>query len=287
MRALAISAAALTGCSGGGGGGAPAPQPPSTLRGDLLFGYYGSVDETIPEVAGHVNLAWVMGWGSHGSWLANVAAQLTQARQHGIRGVVLHIPQAYNRGGTAESDVRYVFQSLLVQGLLDNIVALYPIDEPDGAHKSDAEVMAANAMLRRVMAEFQSLHDTKLAVIYSAGDARPGIASYDWIGFDDYNRGCDALGSGFAALKARTRPDQRLMVVPGGADPWATDPACFYATAQLDPQVVAIVPFIWFDDWEDITKASGPRGIRSNGMAKVYCMTGRRTITADPKADCA
>jgi hypothetical protein len=289
MRALAVSSLALAGCGGGGSSTPPSPQqPPAALRTDLLFGYYGAVDQTIPEVAGHVNLAWVMGWGSHGAWLENVTAQLVQARQNGIRAVILHVPQAYNRGGTAESDVRYVFQSLLVQGLLDNIVALYPIDEPDVAHRSDAEVTAANVMLRRVMADFPSLHDTKLAVIYSAGNDRPGIASYDWVGFDDYNKRCDALGDGYTALKARLRPEQRLIVVPGGADPWDQDPSCFFARAQVDQQVIAIVPFIWFDDWEDVTNAGGgPRGIRSNGMANVYCITGRRTVTADPRADCA
>src|SRR5437870_5698906 len=167
MRALAVSGLALAGC---GGGSAPSPtQPPSALRTDLLFGYYGAADETIPEVADHVNLAWVMGWGTHGSWLANVSRQLVQARQHGIKAVVLGIPQAYNPGGTAEADVRYVLQSLAVQGLLENVVALYPIDEPDGAHKSDATVTAVNTMLRRVMAEFPPLANTKLAVIYTAG----------------------------------------------------------------------------------------------------------------------
>jgi hypothetical protein len=284
MRALAISAVALGGC-GGGGSSTPAPQPPSALRTDLLFGYYGAVNETIPEVAGHVNLAWVMGWGSNGAWLENVATQLTQARQHGIRHIVLGIPQAYN--ASAESDVRYVFESLVVRGLLDDIVALYPIDEPDGAHKSDAQVTAANATLRRVMASFPQLEQTKLAVIYTAGNQRPGIASYDWVGFDDYDRGCIALDNGYPALKAQLRPDQRLMIVPGGADPWRQDPACFFAKAQLDQQVIAIVPFIWFDNWEDITKAGGTKGIRSNGMANVYCIAGRRTITGDPRADCA
>lgn len=268
---LAYIALALT-VACGGGGSAGAAAMPSAGR-TVLFGYYGGVNSTIPEIADHASLAWVMGWNPTGGWMENTALQLAQARNRNLPSV-LGIPQAY--GPDAEDSVRLVFQSLSVQGLLTGIAALYPIDEPDVNGKSNAEVLAANAMLRRVMADFPALRDTKLSVIYGAGSNRPGIASYDWVGMDAYGEGCGVLAASYASLKAILRPGQRLMVVPGGADPWKQHPGCFLARAQEDPQVVAVVSFIWFDSWDDITKPDGAKGIRSNGMAPIYTEAGKR-----------
>lgn len=256
------------------GGGSSTPSAPLAPGRPVLFGYYGAVNSTLPEVSGHATLAWVMGWNGTGSWLDNASAQLAQARQLGFRSIVLGLPQAYD--ANAPEALREALSVLSAQGLLDGITAVYPIDEPDLNGKSDAEVTRANAAVRAAMAEFPQLALTKIAVIYSAGGQRPGVASYDWIGFDDYDSGCAALSGAYEDMKRRLRADQQILVVPGGADPWRQDPSCFVARAQQDPQVVAVVAFLWFDDSSDITRAgSGPAGIRSNGMAQAYLEAGR------------
>lgn len=264
--ALTIIFLLLSGC---GGTATPAPNGRA-----FLFGYYGGVNTTLPEVAGHASLAWVMGWNPSGSWEQNTATQLAQARQAGFQAIVLGLPQAY--APDAEAALAAALGGLHVQGLLENITAVYPIDEPDVNGKSEAQVVAANAAVRRAMAQYPQMRDTKLAVIYGVGSNRPGISTYDWIGFDDYGQGCDALDDDYKALKALLRVDQRLMVVPGGAAPWNQSPGCFLAKAQQDAQVVAVVAFLWIDAWNDITRPGvGSKGIRSNGMAGEYIEAGR------------
>lgn len=279
MHVLALRAAYLVpllfwlvGCGGSGGAGPSSSgpiTPPSVLRTDLLVGYYGDCDSCALETGDHTNLYWVWGWGTSPFWLTNAMAHLQQARGAGITRVVLGLPQAY--GPNAEGEVRFALTRLNDAGLLADVVALYPIDEPDLYGKSDDEVRATNVMLRRVAGEFPALAGVRLAVIYAGANDFPGVSSYDWVGFDDYGAGCAVLGAPYGALKAALRPDQRIMLVPGGADPWRQDPACFAARAHADPQVVAVVPFIWFDN---AAAGVGP-GIRSNPTRPLYCQMGR------------
>lgn len=266
----AASAALFLAISCGGGGSNSSSgtiTPAAPQRTDLLFGYYGDCPTCAMETVDHSNLYWASNW----SGLAVTEQSLFAARAAGFTHVVLAVP-AYT--GSPEADTRFYLTSLQRDGYLVNIAALYPQDEPDQANLSDDQVNATNAMLRRVIADYPELAATKLAVIYSASQAFPGIASYDWVGFDDYVSGCGALKSGYDAMKARLRLDQRILVVPGGADPWRQDPACFLEKANADSQVIAVIGFIWFDNWNGGTGV----GIRSNPTRKLYCEAGRAVI---------
>jgi len=259
----------LLDCGGGGDGPVASGviQPAAPARTDLLFGYYGDCPTCALETADHSNLYWAANWAGFPATLQS----LFNARAAGFRNIVLAVP-AYE--SNAELEVRFYLTSLKQAGYLVNIAALYPIDEPDVHGKTEDQVLATNAMLRRVMADYPELAATRLAVIYGANSTFPGVASYDWVGFDDYSHGCSALGAPYAAMKGRLRADQRILVVPGGADPWRQDPACFIARANADPQVVAVVAFIWFDSWGGTLNL----GIRSNPTKKLYCEAGRRIV---------
>ena len=265
IRRLGAALAALLLCTCG-------VQPtPNEVRPGLFFGYYGDCVTCAMETRDHVNLYWASGFDS----LPTTMQELFNARAAGIPSVVLAVP-AYT--GNPEGDVRFFLTSLQAAGYLENIVALYPIDEPDGAGKTDAQVRATNAMLRRVMADYPELAAAKLAVIYTNGRKWPGIDTYDWVGFDDYDAGCGALSSTtYADMKARLRPDQRILILPGGADPWRQDPGCFLAQANADAQVIAVVPFIWFDNYNH----AGAAGIRSNPTRGLYCSAGKK-VTGIP-----
>lgn len=261
----------LIGCGGGGGGGGGA-EPPVTPSGParpgILFGYYGDMDGQVRETADHVDYLWTFGWTRDGT--GSRAGRIAEARSQGITKVVLGIEEAYLPDG--EARVRATLSELRAQGLLAGVIALYPIDEPEGRGKSADEVRAVNAMLRRVMADYPELAQTKLAVIYTGGRRWPGIETYDWVGFDDYNRGSAVLSNDqWDDLKRRLRPDQGILLVPGGSDPWRQDPLPFVSKALLDPQVVGIVGFIWFDDADRGVGA----GIRSNPTRAAYCGAGR------------
>lgn len=267
--AVALLLALLLGACGGGGGGVRPDPPPSPQRTDLLMGYYGGCPTCATETKDHANLYMTRPWGPGGPiWLDETMPQLQAARDNGQR-VMLGLPGTYDPGGVAS--VTAAFQAIKAAGLAGIIVSIYPIDEPDVNGKSDAEVTAMNATLRGLMTDVGMT--AAIAVIYGcATGKRPGLASYDWIGCDDYGRGCGTAPD--ASLKAALRPDQRLMLIPGGANPWRQDPACFLNAANADPQVVAIMPFLWVD-WEQ-------PGVRDNGMREVYCETGRKIRGLDP-----
>src|SRR6185437_9942435 len=104
-------------------------------------------------------------------------------------------------------------------------ILVYPQDEPDESVKTDGsaildeDMTAVNVALRAAMVPIPELAHAKLGVIYNCSSGLfPGIATFDWIGCDDYNAGCRAaatVGGGSFPLS----PGQRIMVVPGGADP--------------------------------------------------------------------
>jgi hypothetical protein len=277
--AIAALVFLLSNC--GGGGGNPVSgviTPAAPLRADLLFGYYGGCPTCALEQGGHVNLYWA----GNLYGLPATMEELFQARAAGIQNIVLAVP-AYSPN--AELEVRFYLKRLQEAGLLVNIRALYPLDEPDlpDHAKSAEEIRATNAMLRRVVADFPELAGVKLAVIYAptrVNGTWPGVETYDWVGFDDYDNRERIFTIGeYDALKRVLRDDQRILLVPGGAVPWVQDPAAFLAKAESDLQVIAIVAFIW----QDLTTP----GIRSTGVRRLYCEAGK-TITnpAAPPTGC-
>lgn len=228
------------------------------------MGYYGGCPSCSLETQDHANLYMTRPWGPTG-WLIEIMPQLQQAHGNGQK-VILGLPGLYDPMGL--EDTAHAITKLHEAGLLSDVVAWYPIDEPDVNGKSDAEVLAMNTALRDLAKELGV--NPALAVIYGCTTGkRPGLSSYDWIGCDDYGAGCDvANGSRFAALKGQLRPDQRLLLVPGGADPWRQDPACFATKANADPQVVGILAFLWVD-------RDDAKGIGTNGMRQAYCRVGK------------
>lgn len=251
-------------------------KPPvvSQARSDLLYFYYGDT-AAIAEAYDHVNAVMVWGWGEK-DWLSNVEDRLTEAREHNLK-VILGLPQSY--GDTAPDALRVVFSYLQSRGLLSNVVALYPADEPD-LDKTDEQVRKVNAMIRGVAAEFPELAHVKLAVTYTSRGQWQGLETYDWIGFDDYTKGDAVLwNETWIDLKARLRPEQRIILVPGGACNWKNRPDAFLAVAQTDPQVIAVMPFLWIDtDPPDPTV-----GIRSCTETRAaYIDAGTRVINRRP-----
>jgi hypothetical protein len=258
----------LAGCGGGGGSSSAPAIPGNPVPVTRYFGYFGSDDKSLAETVDHVNLFFAADWNDH----LELPTQLNEARAHGVK-VVLHVERYIYVGGRYIGSVEAV-KALLDQisklGQLDLIVALYPIDEPDMQAVPVDFVLKANSDLRALFADYPGLGGTALAVIY--GDhGTPGIDSYDWIGKDHY-------GSGVITLPVT--PSQRVLIVPGGADPWREDPSAFINYVDGHPEVVAVLAFTWIDNYA----FSGYRGIRSNGLAPVYCSAAKK-LTG--KGNCA
>lgn len=242
----------VAGCGGGVGGvpGSALPIPNSGIRNPqpasaLTYAYYGSVPGMIEQVVDHVTAVMVP------PWTADQAPYFRAAHAAGLKIIwyPMPAPDWYQQAVYLDS-----------LGLLTNIAAIYPCDEPD------INVCPDPAEMRRLQALFPALSAAKLAVIYSASGRFPSIEVYDWVGVDDYGAGVSILATKVADLRTRLRPDQKLILVPGGADPWRTPPLPFFNAALADDRVAMVMPFVWFDR----TGPDGGAGINRNGLADQY-----------------
>lgn len=280
MRTAAalLLAALLAACSGSGPSSSGTITPAPSLRQDLLFGYYGGCATFALEQADHANLYWATGWCGSSTWHLAMAEELTLARGAGFRHIVLALPVGLVWQPNARAELHFQLSRLDQAGLLAgwDTIMVYPQDEPDileNGPRSNEEVLAMLRWLREELAAFPALSRAPVGVFYACSTGRrPGLAGFDWVGCDDYDRGCSVLEGGVRELAQALRPDQRLMLIPGGVDPWRQDPACFEARAHADPQVVALVPFLW----QDYAAAGLGPGIRSNPTRRLYCEAGRK-----------
>ncbi len=243
---LACLILSTIGCGGGGSpGGEGNPPAPTTNRKDLLFGYYGPASPE--EVADHVNIVWL--------WEDQVATAM-RAKAAGITHLVL--PVCWRCGA---DNLRFMFTGMRNASVLGNVVALYPEDEP--GNMPEAEIAAMVTLVRSVAAEYAEIAQVPVWAIFAANAPLTGSHLFDAIGVDNYGCSCVPVPPLVAG--------QRLILVPGGANPWREGVEPFIRAANLDSRVVAIIPFLW----QYPIPAQG-LGIRDNGLAPIYREAGIR-----------
>jgi hypothetical protein len=273
-----------------------------------LYGYFGAANYTpgpvaIAEIADHCNLGVLGAWGCNSGdplmlarWhieqmMAGIAVGITKYAC--IIDVLVYTLPKFSTNPVADSNLWTYLTALRSAGVLNNVVALYPIDEPNGIIDEGA-VLFTNNLIRRALHEI-GRGDVALAVCYGGLERPtwwqrfltrwlhrgnwldkamplPGLADYDIVGGDAYELGAEILPQ-YDRLLARLRPEQRVMLVPGGCDPWRQDPGPFVAWARANAdRVFAICPFTWFD-------CDGRAGIRNNGMAEAYRAAGKLAVS--------
>lgn len=266
----------LWGCGKGESRPSPPPQPsppgesqpivPS--RKGLFYGYWYADEKQPEETVDHCNIIHIPFGGIKGLDLLRVA------KNAGFTNAVISMDmcgfelkedktRVYYGDAVTKYHTESYLQALKDAGLLDMIIGMYTVDEPERQSDVPAEDLAAFcAVLRIVSAEFGVFPN--LCVIYGDGRDYRAIDSHDWIGRDAYGEGDDALGEPLEDLMQRLRPDQKAILVPGGADPWRTNPHNWYTKAQESARVIWLCPFDWagYDEQEN--------GIRTNGMAEAY-----------------
>jgi hypothetical protein len=184
----------------------------------------------------------------------------------------------YKTDGTFNPDMmpilKQLFDKLNQLNLLGSIIAIYPVDEPELHSIGSEQVVLCNQAMRQLMSQYPALDNAVLAVIYSGQKKYPGIETYDWIGIDDYDKKEEVLGEPYKHLTAAMRPEQRIILVPGGCDRWRQDPTKFADFAINNQQVKMVVGFIWIDNAAPQDGALA--GIRSNGMRDLYVAAGKK-----------
>jgi len=307
-RALAAVVLTLASCLSFA---APTPQ---------FFSYYGLGDH-FAEARDHVNLYWVVSWSND---RGDVKAQLREARSAGVNAL-LHPEFLFFEGSCparVRSDAaarwRAFATELAAEQLLDAVVAVYPLDEPDLCGVPDADVQDVVAMIR----DEPLTRDKKVAALFTVDVAKRwgghyrlthreheyagSLRAFDWVGFDCY--GCDSIYTetawdtvrfdsskpGFVTVPGPTLYEnfksqldlarQQIIIAPkasiGGPvlGDRYDDPALHYWNASGDPDVILLAPFTWFD------QEGGIQGVRSNpALRAAYAYIGRDIDARHPE----
>ena len=275
----------LSGC--GGKGNSPPPQPSNPIppveeiaiappRRKIYFTFFGcddNVDETFP----FINVYFEACWG-------DPFERMKRAKAAGVPAIFvlsgyLLTPVTTGQSAmqllpeaTARTNLITLFDRLVQDNTLDNVIAFFVCDEPELVGLNDSDILLACNITRAIAATYPELQGVKLAINY--GDSRnfPGISYPDWVGLDSYDWRETIFNPDGIMTYMRTllKPDQKVILFPGGCDDWKQNPIPFYDYANNDEQVVAIVSFIWLDNWAN----QGKKGIQGNNMRDLYVKLG-------------
>lgn len=265
------------------------PTPTPTPSRSLLYGYYAG--GVVPEFADHCNLLFVGSWGDWQSIQGRInittqfITQMQAARANGINRVMIVLdwclfmsptpPLQLLPMQTRQTLLIKFFDDLRAAGVIDLVHAIYTVDEPDVNGISNEDMNTANAAVREITVHYPELAGKPLVVVYGV-NGTPGLYSFDWAGFDNYGTPIFTNGE-YDQFVAKLNANQKVIIVPGGSNPWQDNPAPFMAKAQADPRVALIMPFMWFD-----ANPGGTGGIRDNGMAPAYRAVGTAIKVGNP-----
>lgn len=273
-KTSALVVAAFLGACGGGVGQNQVPAP-NTVRSGLDYGYFQTADGQLAATSGSVTFLHLQDDSAYGDPAARqwredqMVARLQEAQALGPRRAIVSIgylifDAQFRYVGIA--DLEAFRERLDSLGLLPMVKWLYVVDEPELHGISNATMIQAEADAR---ADWPNV---KLVVVYSSKGPTPGIAGLDIVGRDDYGNGIgvtDELPSITAS--------QQYVLLPGGADPWRTDPIPFLDYANSHANVAMIWPFLW-GPYQ--TGNGTMAGIATNGEAPTYTALGCRITMA-------
>lgn len=267
---LALSSVALTGCGGGIFGWSDVSIPlPAVLRTDLQYGYYFSLAGQMAETKDHTSVYFWPQWTS----IETLASELAQGSQDVMMDCAPQLTRPTGKDSRkalapdAEVALRTRFTELRSAGLLHRVRYLTPFDEPNLFADSEADLLGALVILKRVAAEFQELSGVKYFCIYgSKAENLYGLDQFDIVGIDNYEQLSEVLTKGaHADLMKRIHLHQQVMVIPGAA--YYQDPAPFVAYAHSEPRCWGVLPFIWAHIPESADK-EGWKGLSVQGPAE-------------------
>lgn len=251
---------------------------PTRYRNDLMYGYFGCLDNQVFETKDQINLLMECNWNGLSGCIANIKS----AQKPTMLDVSWYVFTTTAKGDgrivrqDAESMLTNYFNSLQASGVLEYVKILYPMDEPNNVVTTEAEFIKGINLIRKVASSYRELSGAKYAVIYATDKPYMAIGEFDYAGFDDYDNRSSVLKTWYPMLLNQLKPWQKTILVPGGQSPWKQDPTPFVNFAEENLEVGMVLPFIWAD-----VPDSG-KGIRSNGMAAQYTAAGKTICNGGP-----
>lgn len=247
---------------------------PEHRREDLYFTYYGAEKQQVAETRDHVNMHWEILTDN----IEEMVARINDAKVftvidsgHYLFERIEH--QSYKIHPDAENKFRGFLTRLRELDGLKYIKGMTAIDEPN-LNTTEADYRLVVDIMKRVVAEFPELNGIKYFCIYTGFKDFFATEIVDVVGVDYYYRKSAIfrpyLGKHWELTKL-LKPGQQTIVIPGGAtavDVYEQDPVPFVNYAQRNPEVFAIVAFLWSD-------INGLTGIRSNKMKEAYIREGK------------
>ena len=225
------------------------PIPTTPPRPDLLIGFFGAYGTQAADTVGFINLFWE----DHFEGDVKAGNNILTAK---CATVLSCGDQVYEKFQTTGRDYRVTanatanltayFNYLKSIGALQYVKAVTPFDEPN-TNVAVGELQKGIDLIKSVAANYPELVGLKFACIYAYQPTPYDcIEQFDYVGIDDYSQMSDILVDGsYGALKAMLKPGQKTILLPGGC--FGQDPTPFLNFAEGNPEVAAILCFVWFD----------------------------------------
>lgn len=263
-----LSLLVINNCGGPNTNGAPLTES-TTLKVGKAFGYYGDCAQScFSEYGNTVSLYHSAPWSN--DWAA-ISYGLSLAQSAG-KNVILSIPDGMAIANDCPTRVRSFFTFLSAKGVLKNVFAIYPQDEPNLNSRFSAEqIKAENSCIRSAASDYQELSGKPLYAIYTCSDPWFALEDFDIIACDDYEIGDLMISKYLPLLKKYGKP---IFLIPGGACDWNYNPYAMVVAANSDEQIIGIHAFLWPDN----TWAPGKCGIKNSIVSALY-----QRLLAKPK----
>jgi hypothetical protein len=251
---------------------------PETKRSDLRYGYYSTFGNQIAEVKDHTNLMWTCFWYEDGG----EDKAITDMRSFGgdiVVDLIAYLFQSLKPGmlyPEAENRVRKLFDRMRTEGLLQQVKLIVPVDEPNLPETDACAVLPeCVSILRRVVADYTELNGVMIGCNYYSGRPKCHTNLFDLVSYDNYGAksGILAPGGEYEQFRATLRPDQKTMLIPGGYR--GQDPVPFVNYAQRNPEIWAVVPFIY---WAPTGNKENLTSIRELPVKAAYIAAGKSII---------
>lgn len=236
---------------------------PSKLRTDLLYGYYGCLNDQAKETLDHTNLLWESQFQGQEKASENILTSKTFTVLDIAPQIMLKFAESgrnYKIHPDAESRLKVLFDYLQGTGALQYVKAIYPMDEPNTNVRSEDDLKTGIDIIRKVAANYPELTGFKLLVIYAAApETFECFSEFDYVGVDDYDNKSQIFVNGtYGHLRSKLDLNrQKTILLPGGA--FGQDPTPFMNFAHTNSEVGMVVPFVWFNGFNPNDKWTGIR----------------------------